>query len=72
MAIVNVTMNGHGPFPMMFDTGSVAAVTPETATVLGLTVQSGGTGKPNSAEVCGIVRDGIHRSVALTLKELLP
>ena len=33
--IVNVTIDGKGPFPMIFDTGSVGAVTPETAGMLG-------------------------------------
>ncbi len=41
--IVNVTINGQGPFPMMFDTGGVEAVTPETATALGLATEGGGT-----------------------------
>ena len=41
--IVDVTINGQGPFPMMFDTGGVEAVTPETAASLGLGAEGGGT-----------------------------
>lgn len=41
--IVNVTINGQGPFPMMFDTGGAEVVTPETATALGLEVEGSGT-----------------------------
>ena len=39
--IVNVSINGQGPFSMMFDTGGVEAVTPEAA--LGLTSEGSGT-----------------------------
>jgi hypothetical protein len=41
--VVNVSINGQGPFPMMFDTGGVEAVTPEAATALGLTSEGSGT-----------------------------
>jgi hypothetical protein len=41
--IVDVTINGRGPFPMMFDTGGVEAITPDTATALGLLVEGEGT-----------------------------
>jgi hypothetical protein len=41
--IVDVTIDGKGPFPMMFDTGSLGAVTPETAGVLGLKVEGSDT-----------------------------
>ena len=37
--IVQVTINGQGPFPMIFDTGGVELVTPETAITLGLAIQ---------------------------------
>ena len=40
--IVDVTIDGRGPFPMMFDTGGVEAVTPEAAAALGLKVEGGG------------------------------
>jgi hypothetical protein len=49
--IVNMGINGQEPFPMMFDTGGVEAVTPEAATALSLTsegsstVQGSGEGK---------------------------
>jgi len=43
--IVNVTINGRGPFPMMFDTGSVEAVSPETAAALGLEVEGSATAR---------------------------
>ena len=39
--IVNVSINGQGPFSMTFDTGGVEAVTPEAA--LGLTSEGSGT-----------------------------
>jgi hypothetical protein len=41
--IINVTINGQGPFPMMFDSGAEEAVTPETASALGLEMEGGGT-----------------------------
>jgi hypothetical protein len=41
--VVNATINGHGPFPMMFDTGSVEALTPATASALGLAIAGSGT-----------------------------
>jgi Aspartyl protease/PDZ domain len=41
--IINVMINGQGPFPMMFDTGGVEVVTSETATALGLEVKGAGT-----------------------------
>ena len=43
--VVNVIINGQGPFPMMFDTGGVEAITPETATALGLSVEGEGTAR---------------------------
>jgi len=51
--IVDVTINGRGPFPVMFDTGAQNAVTPEIAAALGLKTEgigtvldSGGVGLP--------------------------
>jgi hypothetical protein len=41
--IVDVTINGRGPFPMMLDTGGVETVTPEAAAALGLEVEGDGT-----------------------------
>ena len=41
--IVDVTIDGKGPFPMMFDTGSLGAVTPETAALLSLKVEGSDT-----------------------------
>jgi hypothetical protein len=43
--IVNAIINDQGPFPVMFDTGGVEAITPETATALGLLVEGQGTGR---------------------------
>ena len=57
--IVNVNINGQGPFPMMFDTGSVEAVTPKTATALGLSVEGAGT-----------VRGSGERAVSVALTRL--
>ncbi|HJU19224.1 MAG TPA: aspartyl protease family protein [Stellaceae bacterium] len=53
--IVNVVVNGRGPFPMMFDTGAQDAVTPETAAALGL-----------KAEGSGSVRDSGGNSIPVT------
>jgi Aspartyl protease len=41
--IINLMINGQGPFPMMFDTGGVVVVTSETATTLGLEVKGAET-----------------------------
>jgi hypothetical protein len=41
--IVDVTINGRRPFPMMLDTGGVETVTPEAAAALGLEVEGDGT-----------------------------
>ena len=57
--IANVTINGRGPFPMMFDTGGVEAITPETATALGLFVEGQGT-----------VRGSGERAVSVALTHL--
>jgi Aspartyl protease/PDZ domain len=46
---VNVTINGHGPFHMILDTGASLAVSPEVAQKAGLTVEgsseTGGVGE---------------------------
>ena len=41
--VVDVMIDGRGPFPMMFDTGADDAITPETAAVLKLNTESSGT-----------------------------
>src|SRR6266851_7507881 len=41
--IVEVTINGRGPFPLMFDTGAQNALTPEIAAALGLKTEGAGT-----------------------------
>ena len=43
--LVEVTIDGRGPFPMIFDTGSRNAVTPETAAAVGLEVKGGGSAR---------------------------
>jgi hypothetical protein len=43
--IVDVRINDRGPFPMMFDTGTSDALTPEAAAELGLEIKSTGTGR---------------------------
>lgn len=48
-AIVDVTINERGPFPMIFDTGSPSVVTRGTAAALGLTITGGKMGR-GSAE----------------------
>ena len=57
--IVNANINGQGPFPMMFDTGGVEAITPKTATSLGLSVEGEGT-----------VRGSGERAVSVALTHL--
>jgi molybdate transport system substrate-binding protein len=57
--IVNADINGQGPFPMLFDTGSVEAITPETATALRLSLEGAGT-----------VRGGGDRAVSVALTHL--
>ena len=56
---VNANINAQGPFPMLFDTGSVEAITPKTATALGLSVEGGGT-----------VRGSGERAVSVALTHL--
>jgi hypothetical protein len=41
--IVDVSINGRGPFPLIFDTGAEDAVTPEIAAALGLKTEGTGT-----------------------------
>ena len=41
--VVNVRLNDQRVFPMMFDTGGVEAVTPETARALGLDIEGSGS-----------------------------
>ena len=41
--IVDVSINGRGPYPLMFDTGAEDTVTPETAAALGLKTEGTGT-----------------------------
>jgi Aspartyl protease len=43
--IVDVSINGRGPFPLMFDTGAEDAVTPEMAAALGLKTEGTGTAR---------------------------
>jgi hypothetical protein len=43
--IVDVSINGRGPFPLMFDTGAEDAVTPEIAAALGLKTEGTGTAR---------------------------
>ena len=43
--IVDVSINGRGPFPLMFDTGAEDAVTPELAAALGLKTEGTGTAR---------------------------
>jgi hypothetical protein len=57
--IVNAIINDQGPFPMMFDTGGVEAITPDTATALGLLVEGQ-----------GIVRGSGERAVSVALTHL--
>src|SRR6266481_3391847 len=41
--IVDVSINGRGPFPLIFDTGAEDTVTPETAAAIGLKTEGTGT-----------------------------
>jgi PDZ domain/Aspartyl protease len=53
--IVDVFMNGKGPFPMMFDTGSAGVVTPETAVILGLRGEGSDTVRGSGEGVVPVV-----------------
>jgi predicted aspartyl protease len=46
--IIEVTINGHGPFPMIFDTGAEDILTPEAAAALGLQINGHGTERTSS------------------------
>jgi hypothetical protein len=52
--IVDVSINGRGPFPMMFDTGAEDAVTPETAAALGLNTEGTGTARDSGGSSLSI------------------
>jgi Aspartyl protease/PDZ domain len=41
--IVDVSIDGRGPFPLMFDTGAQDMLTPETVSALGLKTEGSGT-----------------------------
>ncbi len=43
LVVVNVLINGQGPFPMIFDTGSTELISSEAAIALGLVVGDSGT-----------------------------
>jgi hypothetical protein len=43
--IVEVTIDGHGPFPLMFDTGSQDVLTPDTVAALRLKTEGTGTNR---------------------------
>lgn len=43
--IIEVTINGRGPFPMVFDTGAEDILTPEAAAALGLEINGRGTAR---------------------------
>jgi Aspartyl protease len=46
--IIEVTINGRGPFPMIFDTGTANTLTPEAAAALGLEVKGSATARTSS------------------------
>jgi len=48
--IVDVSINGRGPFPLMFDTGAQDALTPETAAALGLRTEGSGTARDSGGD----------------------
>jgi predicted aspartyl protease len=48
--IVNVSVDGRGPFPLMFDTGAEDALTPETAAALGLRTEGSGTARDSGGD----------------------
>jgi predicted aspartyl protease len=48
--IVDVSINGRGPFPLMFDTGAQDALTPETAAALGLKTEGSGTARDSGGD----------------------
>src|SRR5713226_4119301 len=48
--IVDVSINGRGPFPLMFDTGAEDGMTPETAAALGLKTEGTGTARDSGGK----------------------
>jgi PDZ domain/Aspartyl protease len=63
--VVDVSINGRGPFPLMFDTGAQDTLTPETVAALGLQTEgtaaardSGGKSVPISLTHVAAVRIG--------------
>jgi len=49
--IVDVSINGRGPYPLMFDTGAEDTVTPETAAALGLKTEGTGTARDSGGSL---------------------
>ena len=52
--IVDVSINGRGPFPLIFDTGADDAVTPEMAAALGLKTEGTGTARDSGGSSLSI------------------
>jgi hypothetical protein len=46
--VIEVNLNGQGPFPMIFDTGTQDALTPQAVSALGLRSNGGGGGRTSS------------------------
>ena len=62
--IVDVSINGRGPFPVMFDTGAQDTLTPETAAALGLKTEGSGTFQDSGGDRVAIT---FTRAVAMRL-----
>jgi hypothetical protein len=60
--IVDVSINGRGPFPLMFDTGAEDAVTPDTAAALGLKTEGTGTARDSGGGNLSIAFTRVTRS----------
>ena len=58
--IVDVRINGRGPFPLMFDTGAEDTLTPETAAALGLKTEGRGTFQDSGGDRVAITFTRAH------------
>ena len=58
--IVDVRINGRGPFPLMFDTGAEDTLTPETAASLGLKTEGSGSFQDSGGDRVAITFTRTH------------
>jgi len=58
--IVDVSIDGRGPFPMVFDTGAENAITPELATALGLKTEGSGSIQDSGGSNVPVTYTNVH------------